>query len=218
MKKDSIVPISEKRSRMGIFRPVALSFVLLAVTVMTSQAQGLHLGVKAGANIMKIDGESFNSDFNYGYNVGAFAQINLPGMIGFQPEVNFNQTPYHTGNQFSDIYPSNADDVKGKLNYLSIPVLLAIRPIKFISILVGPQFGIALNSNQHLLTNGQDAFKKGDVSAVGGAQLNLANFIVGARYVVGLSNVREASTDNSVTVSENWKNQGFQVYVGLRFF
>jgi len=198
-----------------------LSLLFLAIffaTVKDTCAQGLHFGIKAGANIVKIDGQSFDQGFNYGYNVGAFAQINLPGMIGFQPELMFSQTPYHTGNQFSDIYPSGVNDVKGKLNYLSVPLLLAIRPVKFISILVGPQFGILLNQDEHLVNNTQDAFKKGEVSAVGGAQLNLANFMVGARYVVGLNNVRAVASDNSVSVSETWRNEGFQVYVGLRIF
>jgi hypothetical protein len=60
--------------------------------------------------------------------------------------------------------------------------------------------------------NSKDAFKKGDLSLVGGVQLNLANVVVGGRYVVGLNNINDVTDDHS------WKNQGFQVYAGFRFF
>ena len=37
--------------------------------------------------------------FNFGYrNAGAFAELNLPAIGVFRPEVNFNQTNYRTGN------------------------------------------------------------------------------------------------------------------------
>ena len=180
---------------------------------MNTHAQGFHIGVKAGANIFKIDGQSYDNGFNFGYNAGAFAELNFTKQIGIQPEVMFNQTNYKTGSKFSDVYGSGSlDNYKGKLNYLSIPILLNLRPIPFLSILVGPQFGILLNGDQHLTTTAKDAFKKGDFSLVGGAQLNLASFKVGARYVIGLTDI------NDLGSQEKWKNQGFQVYAGFRIF
>jgi hypothetical protein len=189
-----------------------LPLVLITFTVMNTKAQGFHLGVKAGANIFKIDGQSYDNEFKFGYNVGAFSEINFTKQIGIQPEVMFNQTNYRTGDHFSAIYPGGTDDLKGKLNYLTIPVLLSIRPVPLLSILVGPQFGILLNGDQHLTTQAKDAFKKGDFALVGGAQLNLASFKLGARYVVGLTDI------NDLDDSEKWKNQGFQVYAGFRIF
>ena len=103
--------------------------------------------------------------------------------------------------------------MKGKLNYLSIPVLLSFRPIPLLSLQVGPQFGILLNPDEHLVNNAEDAFKNGDVSLVGGAQLNLAALKVGARYVVGLTNI-----NNLQNSDVNWKNQGWQIYAGFRIF
>lgn len=193
-------------------KQVLLPLLLMAVTVMNTQAQGFHLGVKAGANIFKIDGQSYDNEFKFGYNVGAFSEINFSKHIGIQPEVLFSQTNFRTGTEFSSIYPGGTDDLKGKLNYLSIPILLSIRPIPLLSILVGPQFGILLNGDQHLTTQAKDAFKKGDFSMVGGAQLNLAGFKLGARYVVGLTDINELGDE------EKWKNQGFQVYAGFRIF
>lgn len=189
-----------------------LLLLLVGMSVMRVNAQGFHLGVKAGANLYKVDGQSMSSEYNFGYNVGAFAELNFTQHIGIQPEVTWNQTNYRTGHQFSDIYPGGVDDVKGKLNYLTIPVLLNIRPVKILSILVGPQFGILMNQDKNLVQNGKDAFKKGDFAMVGGAQLNLAGFKLGARYVIGLNDINDLGTE------EKWKNQGWQVYAGFRIF
>jgi hypothetical protein len=174
---------------------------------------GFHIGAKAGANIFKIDGTSMKDEFNFGYNVGAFAEIKFNKEWGIQPEVMWNQTNYRTGEHFSDIYNTEGgvNNFKGKLNYLSIPVLLSYSPAKIISFQLGPQFGVLLNQDKSLVKNGEDAFKKGDFSALGGVQLNLGGLKVGGRYVIGLNNI------NDIDDKEKWKNQGFQVYIGARF-
>ncbi len=186
--------------------------VSLVLAMLHTQAQGFHIGIKAGANLFKVDGESFSQEFKFGYSVGAFSEINFTSSWGLQPELLFNQTNYRTGGQFSDIYPDGLNDVKGKLNYLSIPVLLSFRPIPLLSLQAGPQFGILLNQDEHLVNNAQNAFKKGDLSFVGGAQLNLASIKVGARYVIGLNNINDLPNEN------NWKNEGWQIYAGFRIF
>jgi hypothetical protein len=186
--------------------------LLLAIAGLHTQAQGFHLGIKAGANLFKVDGQPFDQEFQFGYAVGAFSEINFPGGWGIQPEVMFSQTNYRTGDHFGAIVPDGVDDIKGKLNYLTIPLLLSFRPIPLLSLQAGPQFGILLNQDEHLVNNAKDAFRKGDLALVGGAQLNLAAFIVGARYVAGLTNI------NNVTDESTWKNQGWQIYAGFRIF
>jgi len=193
-------------------KSIVLSLLLLTFAVIQSRAQGIHLGVKGGANIFKIDGQGYDQGFQFGYNAGAFAEINFTDKWGIQPELLWNQTNYRTGTNFHDVVPDGVDDVKGKLNYLSVPLLLSFRPAKIISFQAGPQFGILLNQDKSLVNNTKEAFKKGDLSLVGGVQLNLASVVVGGRYVVGLNNINDVTSDNS------WKNQGFQVYLGFRFF
>ena len=186
--------------------------ICLGIASLHATAQGFHLGIKAGANLFKVDGESFDQQFQFGYSVGAFTQINFTKSWGIQPELNFNQTNYRTGNSFSSVVPDGVNDVKGKLNYLTIPVLLSYRPIPILSLLAGPQFGILVNQDEHLINNAGDAFKKGDFALVAGAQLNLGPVLAGARYVAGLSNI------NDVTNESTWKNEGWQVYAGFRIF
>jgi len=190
-----------------------IAFLVASLSLTTvSFSQGFHAGIKAGTSLYKVDGKAFDQEFLFGYNVGAFAEINFSKHLGIQPEVMWNQTNYRTGTHFKDIYPQGTNDVKGSLNYLSIPLLLNYRPVNFISFQVGPQYGILINKHETLWQNGKDAFKSGDFSMLGGVQLNLGPLKVGGRYVIGLSNI------NDIDDQDKWKNQGFQVFAGLRIF
>ena len=108
--------------------------LLLVIAGVHSQAQGFHLGIKAGANLFKVDGQPFDQQFQFGYAVGAFSEINFTSSWGIQPELVFSQTNYRTGDHFGDVVPGGVNDVKGKLNYLTIPLLLSYRPIPLLSL------------------------------------------------------------------------------------
>lgn len=189
-------------------KSLALLTVALALTTF-SFAQGVHLGFKAGANMFKVDGKSFKDEFKFGYNLGAFAEINFNQKWGIQPELLWNQTNYRTGDDLGDLYGGSKEDFEGKLNYISIPLLLTYRPVKILSLQAGPQFGILIDQDKDVFGNTKEAFKSGDFSMLGGAQLNLGALRAGARYVVGLSNI------NDIDNKDKWKNQGWQLYLGF---
>ena len=186
---------------------------LIACIIFANVAMAqFKLGVKAGTNITKIDGKSFQDEFQYGYHAGAFVEIGLGGKLGIQPEVLFNQVAARVDSNFKNIYQNAVDfntyrDVK--LKYISIPLLLNYKLGNVISLQAGPQFGILMNGDKTLLQNGQEAFKKGDFSMLGGAQINVSKLRVTGRYVVGLNNINDISEQNE------WKSQGFQLSVGL---
>jgi hypothetical protein len=184
-----------------------LTIALIAGTM--SFAQGV--GIKAGANINKIDGKGLKEEFQYGYSLGGFAELYFNNKWGIQPEVLWNQYQTQTTSDFDDVIPGGTSDLKGiKLNYLSIPLLLNFRPVQFITLQAGPQFGILINKDQGLLKNGQQAFSSGDLSMLGGVQLNVGKLKVGGRYQIGLNNI------NDIDNSTKWKNQGFQIYAGIK--
>ncbi|HTQ63756.1 MAG TPA: porin family protein [Puia sp.] len=186
-----------------------LTFVLVTTLTAGSYAQGFHIGVKGGANITKIDGESFDQGFKLGYTLGGFAELNFSKTWGIQPELLWTQSKTTTTNDFNQIYDGfyNQDVT---LNYLTIPVLLSFHPTPLLSLQAGPQFGILLSQPNNLGESIGKAFKSGDFSVVGGAQLNLGAFRVGARYFIGLNDINDLSNEDT------WKNQGFQLYIGLR--
>jgi len=187
---------------------VLAAFVLLAQAAMAQ----FNFGIKGGANITKVEGKAFKDEFRYGYNVGGFVEIGLGGKLGIQPEVLFNQYQTRVDSSFKNVYEnalsfSNYQDVK--LNYLSIPILLNYRLGNILSLQAGPQFGILMSQDKNLLENGKEAFKTGDFSLLGGAQINISKLRLTGRYFVGLNNI------NDISDQEKWNNQGWQLSVGI---
>jgi hypothetical protein len=182
--------------------------IVLAMTSSLSFAQGFKIGIKGGADIHKIDGKSFSDQFSYGYHLGGFAEIGLTSRFGIQPEVLFSSVSVDTADNYSSVYNfNNVKDVK--LNYIKIPLLLNYMPNKFVSLQLGPQYGILLDQNKNIFENGKQAFKNGDFSMLGGLQLNISKLKLYGRYAVGLSNI------NDIDNQEKWKNQNIQVGIGL---
>ena len=173
--------------------------------------QTFHLGIKAGANLGKISGESFQDEFSLGYHAGAFATIGLGEKFAIQPEVLFSQINNDTTTNFSDVFKvKNADNIK--LKFLSIPVLLNYNVTKFLAIQAGPQFGLLLDKNDNLLQNGKNAFNSGNFSVVGGVQVKLLKFRIYGRYIGGVTNL------SNIKSSDTWKASAVQLGVGFSFF
>lgn len=187
-----------------------LSAAILSVFFANAAMAQFSIGVKAGANITKVDGRAFSDEFKYGYHLGGFANIGIGGRFSIQPEVLFNQYQTRTDTSFRNVYQnafSGSNNVK--LNYLSIPLLLNYKLGSLLSLQAGPMFSILMDQNKGLLENGEDAFKKGDFSMLGGAQIGLGKIKLNGRYVVGLNNINDIDNKNK------WKSQGFQLSVGL---
>jgi len=185
-----------------------LSLIIVSAFTAPSFSQGLKLGIKAGADIHKIEGKSFSDQFSFGYHAGGFAEIGLTSKFSIQPEVLFTQVNVDTSSSFSSVYQFNKIS-EVNLKYINIPILLNIKPNKFVALQVGPQFGILIDQDKNLLKNGADAFKKGDFSMLGGIQLAISKIRLYGRYAVGLSNI------NDIDNQEKWKNQSIQLGIGL---
>jgi hypothetical protein len=194
-------------------KSIVLSVAIFVSFISYSNAQGFSAGIKAGANVNKLTGKSFNEQFTYGYHAGAFAQIKISKRLELQPEVVFNQVNTDTSSQFSQLYKINSSKISNiKLTYLSIPLILNYKLSKGFSIQAGPQYGILLDQHKDLLQNGKSAFKDGDFSLLAGIQIKFASFRVYGRYVVGLNNI------NDIDNQDKWKNQSLQLGVGFAIF
>ncbi len=199
-------------------KKLVLSALILIGISSVSNAQGIRLGVKAGANMNQISGQSFNDGFDLSYHFGGFLEMDFNKTWGIQPEVLWSQT---TGkpSSFKAIYGSTSSitinsaldagkDIK--LNYLSIPVLLRVNVTGMFSLLAGPQYSILINKDNTLLQNGQSAFKNGDFAMVAGAQINLKTIRLYGRYNIGLQNI------NDIDNKDKWTNQQIQAGIGFR--
>ena len=185
-------------------------FILAIFSIMGTAAfaQKIKVGVKGGANINKLTGKSFSDEFSFGYHLGGMVSVGLGKKFAIQPEILFNQINVDTSSSFSTVYQFNKLE-KVKLKYLSVPILLNFKPVKYITLQAGPQFGILMNKSKTLLQNGKEAFKTGDFSMLGGVQVNISHLNIYARYAVGLSNL------NDLDKQEKWKSQSVQIGVGF---
>jgi hypothetical protein len=202
-----------KGKQKNFMKPKLIFSFALILLAELSFAQ-FNIGIKAGANISKIDGKSFKDEFSYGYLLGGFAEIGLGKKFSIQPEVLFNQYQTKVDSNFTSVYQNAFAATKSgevKLNYLSLPVLLNYKLSKGVSLQAGPQFGILMNKDKNMLENGKEAFNNGDLSVLGGLELKLSKFRIGGRYGIGLNNINEI--DNK----EKWKSQAFQLALGLSF-
>lgn len=187
-----------------------LALIIMMFTFSASYSQSLNAGIKIGANLNKLTGQSFNDAFSFGYHAGVFVNVGFGKKWSIQPEALFSQTNVDTSSQFSSVYKNISFNTVNhiKLNYLSIPVLLQYKLSPMLSLQAGPQFGILMQTDKNLLQNGQDAFKQGDLSILAGLQIKITRFVAYGRYAIGVDNI------SNVPVQDSWKNQTIQLGIG----
>jgi hypothetical protein len=174
----------------------------------------LHIGIKGGANLVKLDGKGWSDGMKYGFHAGGFVQLKLKGRLQLQGEVLFSQMQADTAKELSDVFDFirfSESRSTIKLNYLDIPIMLniGIDQINAIKLQVGVQYGLLLNQNETVLVNGKNAFKSGNFSALAGFFWQLGPINLGARYLIGLDNI------NNVTNQSKWKTQTGQISIGF---
>lgn len=202
--------------------PATLSFAQKSVK------PNFDLGIKLGANFSQINGDYWENGFKTNFLVGAFASLNGK-VLGGQIEGLFTQNTYVTGNGFRTLYseavnPNNYKDSNGtfKVSYLNIPVLLNVKLFPAVMIQAGPQFSgiVSINDKDNFLKDANEVFKS-DWSGVIGLWINLpAHFNVGARYIIGLSNINNTDYNDPNTgkeIDDAWKQRTLQIHIGYTF-
>lgn len=185
-------------------KKIIISIVILSFISVSSfvHAQGVGLGIKAGANFanQSISGlQSINTDGITGFHGGVYVVINFSDKWGIQPEAFYSRV----GSEIPDM-----NDVH-EFDYLSVPILLRWKPIKFLSIEAGPQFSALLAVKDIDGDSIEDRFKSSDFGMALGTTLHLPlGFNASLRYVWGFTNVSDLQVDSEVT------NTVFQISAG----
>jgi hypothetical protein len=177
--------------------------VLLMAMIMVPfliNAQGIGIGIKAGANFANQDIKDVSIKTATDYLVGAYLNINFSDKFGITPEVLYSA------------YGSKWNDVKVDFDYISIPLMLRYKPIRLLSLEVGPQFSFLKNAKKENENDFMDQLKNNDFGLVVGVGIHLPlGLNAGARYVWGFTNISDVS-------AESIKNRTFQVYLGWTIF
>lgn len=180
--------------------------------VQTGFAQFLKVGLKGGANMVKMEGKSFREQFDLGYYAGGFLEIKLGKNWYLQPEVLFSETDLTPSDEFKDIYQEVLDVSKissMKLQELNMPVTLNYRVSNVLAFSAGPQFSILLDRGESFMNNAKTAFTEGDIALMAGANVTLGKFRFFGRYLWGLRD------KNDINDQDTWKAQTARLGLGF---
>ena len=196
-------------------------FVLIfSITNAQDNRSKLSFGPKVGLNLANVydsKGEKFDGKSKIGFAVGAFTAIPIGNILGFQPELLFSQK----GFKASGSVLGNAYTFTRTLNYLDIPLLLAVKPTQNFTIVAGPQYSYLLSkkdvfTNSLLTVQQEEQFKnenirKNTLCFLGGFDVNVNRFVFGAR--VGWDLFQNNGDGTSVT--PRYKNVWYQATIGF---
>jgi len=185
----------------------------------TDLREKLQFGLKAGANYSNIydsQAQEFNTEYKFGFVAGAFLALPIGKFIGLQPEILFSQKGYKSTGTFLTI-PYKFTHTT---SYIDIPLLLAIKPSPFITLLAGPQYSFLMNQKDVFtggsLTIDQEKTFKNDKSVLcflGGIDINITQLVLGVRAGWDLQN----NNGDGTSTNPRYKNVWYQATLGFRF-
>lgn len=202
-------------------------FLLAAICCLSirvnAQENKLVLGVKAGTNYSNVydeQGQDFNADAKFGLAAGAFLTIPIGAFIGLQPEILFSQKGFKaTGSLLGGNY-----SLTRTTNYIDVPLMLAIKPVPFVSILVGPQYSYLLKEKNVFEAGGatvlqeqefdNDNLRKNILGFTGGVDINVKHVVIGARAGWDFKN----NNGDGTSSTPRYKNAWFQATLGFRIY
>ena len=200
------------------YLPVA--FIILSVQI--SFAQDFRAAVKGGFSLNSFSVANLtDAGTRLGVQAGVLAEIGLenigmPANFYLQPELNFATRGAK--------YTFRGIEVKERLSYFEIPILLKYFVFDPVSIYVGPQLSLLASGKYKTdretndKTTNRDAFKKADYGFAMGLNVELPAFFLDLRYNLGLRNViGDRSIGQFAFDNEKARNRGFQLSIGYYF-
>lgn len=210
-----------------------ITLTLMAITIMCSnskaqtttaidQRKKILIGFKAGTNYSNVYDEqdaSFHTEAKFGLAVGGFVNIPLGKYFGIQPEILYSQKGFMaTGSLLGSNYSFTRTTT-----FIDVPILFAIKPSEFFTILVGPQYSYLTNrkdvfENTATSATQEQAFnndniRKNILSAMVGGDFTYKNTVFSLRAAWDL----ESNNGDGTSTTPRYKNKWLQASVGFRF-
>lgn len=178
-----------------------LVLALLMMPMIVYAQAGVGVGVKAGVNFANQDLTGISTDTITDFHVGGYVNLNFTDNVGITPEFLFSAKG------------SSVENVDINTDYIAIPIMFRVKPVPVLSLEAGPQFGFLTSADIAGEMDIKDYLKTADFGfAFGGAVQLPKGFQVGARYVLGTTNIAESGFE----VAEV-KNRTLQIYAGWTF-
>nr|WP_294791812.1 porin family protein [uncultured Mucilaginibacter sp.] len=201
----------------------ALGLTLTAgLNTATAQSTRPRIGIKAGANYMTLGqletgGATYDYDYRFGFQGGLMADLPLASQLSFMPQVLYTQK----GGNVKGTIGSTTGELKTRLNYLDVPLLVGFKPSPDVTLFAGPQVAFLLSQSSDTYVNGAatsnttstDGLRKNAIGGHVGLGYNFnSNVSLIGNYVFDFD---KAANDNSA--QNRAKNSGFALSLGYSF-
>lgn len=173
-----------------------LIFTLVLLSAPAFLFAQIGFGIKAGANFADLSSDDANGRTRF--HAGFFANLKFgeEGKWGVTPEVLWS-------GQGAEL-----DGADFNMDFVTVPIMLRWRPIDLLSLEAGPQFNFLTNA-EYDGDDISDNLKSTTYTLAVGALLHLPlRFHLGARYLIGLTDM------NDTDFGEELKDKTLQVSLG----
>lgn len=212
----------------------------VTVTPINKEKEPVRFGIKGGANAASFSEQELSTkNQKIGFHAGAFVNIPLSEKFSIQPEVLYNQMGAKSIDAY-DEYTQGDTTVKTKneytvdLNYISVPLMLQMKPAHNFYIEAGPEFSYFLNGKTKSSTvitttkagntsttteSGSQSINKDDINRFNfGLGLGLGYYFtkdlgISARYINGLGDTRKENPE----LTNQLSNRVFQLGLNYKF-
>lgn len=196
----------------------------VALLTLSTQAQEIRMGAKAGLNLATIGGDDTgDAKSRTSFHIGGLVEIPISEKFSVQPELLYSSQGATAKDSETFLGQTISFESKLKLDYINIPIMAKYYVIEGLAIEAGPQVGFLVSAKGEIeVTGGGEAeSEKEDIKefyntldfGVGlGASYRLdMGVFFGVRYNLGLANINKDSG--------NFKNQNnvFQISAGYTF-
>jgi len=205
-----------------IYTTILCAISLNSAAQTLDEREEIRFGAKAGINISNVY-DSQNQDFvasnKIGFAAGVFLGIPLGKYLGVQPELLFSQKGFTGNGKYIGI------DYKfvRTSTYIDIPILLQIKPSKYITILAGPEYSYLTSILDEFKTEFGSAQDREDFTN-DNLRKNMLGIVLGAdfnfRYLVLSGRVGWDALFNrgdGTSEAPRYKNQWAQITAGFAF-
>lgn len=198
--------------------------IMLVAFNLKGKAQDMQpkVGIKTGANLMmggKFDvlGTDYTSNYVPGFQAGVYLDFPLSSKLSFSPEVLYSQK----GSKFEGTVSGTNGEIKTKLGYIDVPVLLTINATPEFNFVIGPQASFLINHETKTYVNGaetasntkKDDLRKSIAAGVIGMGYKFSpNLNLNARYSMDFQSV----ANNNIN-QDKARLSGFALSLGFSF-
>jgi len=192
---------------------IYLTIAFLIASTLSLKAQDADTkataGIKGGYNISSVsfDGNS-ETEKLHGYHIGIYGESFIGKYFAIQPEILYSKQGYKI--------IDNSGTYTQKLDYLNIPLMLKLYPVKSFFLEAGPQIGFSISHKEtfdsgFILYDSSKEFEPSNFDwgiNLGAGFKSDSGVSLGARYHIG---------QNDIYNEDKPKNRVWQIYVGFDF-